>query len=85
MSNNHQDVNSQYGRNSLSDQIIAALVAAGKDMEHLTRDDLSTFDEFHIGGLLETRNLVGKIPNFKPGIKVLDIGSGLGGPPSVPQ
>ena len=75
----HQ-VNQQYGRHSLSDQIIAALEAAGKDIDHLTRDDLSTFDEFHIGGLQETRNLAERIPDFRPGMRVLDIGSGLGGP-----
>lgn len=80
MSSYQQNVNSQYGRDSLSDQIIAALINGGKDIENLTRSDLSTFDEFHIGGLPETRHLVSKIPNWKPDNKVLDIGSGLGGP-----
>lgn len=73
-------VNQQYGRDRLADRIIAALEAAGKNVEQLTRADLSTFDEFHIGGLPETRNLAARIPEFKPGAKVLDIGSGLGGP-----
>lgn len=80
MSDYSPKVNKQYGRDNLADQIIAALKNDGKDITKLTRADLSTFDEFHIGGLVETRNLVNKIPNFKKGYKVLDVGSGLGGP-----
>jgi ubiquinone/menaquinone biosynthesis C-methylase UbiE len=80
MSEYQNAVNKQYGRENLSDQVLAALTAAGKDINNLTRDDLMTFDEFHIGGRAETRNLAARIPNMGPGVKVLDVGSGLGGP-----
>ena len=80
MTDYSEKVNAQYGRVSLTDTIIAALKDAGKDIQNLTRSDLSTFDEFHIGGVAETRNLVNRIPNFPPSSQVLDIGSGLGGP-----
>ena len=80
MSEHHQKVNQQYGRDNLSNHIIAALEAAGKDIDNLTRADLGTFDEFHIGGVAETRTLADKIPELKAGYKVLDVGSGLGGP-----
>lgn len=74
------DLNQQYSRDHLVDQILDALKRDGKDLDNLTRADLSTFDEFHIGGIAETRNLIDRIPNFKNGCKVLDMGSGLGGP-----
>ncbi len=77
---NSPKVNKQYGRDNLPDQILTALGNAGKDLDNLTRADLGTFDEFHIGGLAETRILISKIPDFQQGSKVLDMGSGLGGP-----
>ena len=36
-----------YGRGGLPDRLLAALTAAGKDIDHLTIDDLAPFDEFH--------------------------------------
>lgn len=80
MSDYGQMVNKQYGRDKLSEQIIATLQQAGKDINNLSRQDLSTFDEFHIGGVVETRNLIGRVPELKPRSRVLDVGSGLGGP-----
>lgn len=80
MSSYEQSVNTQYGRDNLSEQIIKTLIEAGKDIENLSRSDLSTFDEFHIGGLPETRNFASKIPNLGQDTEILDIGSGLGGP-----
>ena len=82
MSQYHDAVNNQYGRENLTDRILAALEAAGKDLDNLSRDDLITFDEFHIGGLAETRNLAARIPNLGQGAKLLDVGSGLGGLPA---
>ena len=76
----HEQVNKQYGQDNLGDIILAALENAGKDIDSLTRDDLSTFDEFHIGGLPETRNLANQVGSLSADSHVLDIGSGLGGP-----
>ncbi|MBI5670482.1 MAG: methyltransferase domain-containing protein [Chloroflexi bacterium] len=73
-------INTQYGRERLADQILAALRAAGKNLDALTRADLSTFDEFHVGGVAETRSLAQRVGCLQPGTRVLDVGSGLGGP-----
>lgn len=80
MSTYNDAINTHYGRDNLTDRIINALKAKGKDLDRLTREDLSTFDEFHIGGVAETRNLYNRIPHTRPGLHLLDIGSGLGGP-----
>ncbi len=46
-----QDVDRHYGGADISARIVAALAAAGKDIEHLGRGDLTPFDEFHGGGI----------------------------------
>jgi len=72
-------INAQYGQTDLSARILEALEKAGKNIHALERDDLRTFDEFHPGGRFETRRLAGMI-GLLPGQRVLDVGSGLGGP-----
>lgn len=79
MSSYRQAINAHYGQDDLTDKILAALSAAGKDINALTRDDLSAFDQMHVGGIIETRNLA-QLAGLKPGMSILDIGSGLGGP-----
>jgi ubiquinone/menaquinone biosynthesis C-methylase UbiE len=79
MENYGQAVNHQYGQDDLRSKILTALQKAGKDVERLTREDLSTFDEFHIGGIAETRRLA-SLAGLREGMRVLDVGSGLGGP-----
>ncbi|MEO8392822.1 MAG: class I SAM-dependent methyltransferase [Chloroflexota bacterium] len=74
-----QSINQQYSQTDLSGRILAALQNAGKDLNALTRDDLSGFDQFHIGGAAETRNLA-QAAGLQAGMQVLDVGSGLGGP-----
>lgn len=68
-----------YGRTDLETRILSALEKAGKDIDALTREDLFTFDEFHIGGRYETRKLAG-LAELKPGTRILDLGCGIGGP-----
>jgi sarcosine/dimethylglycine N-methyltransferase len=77
--NYSQSVNQHYGQPYLKAKVLAALQNAGKNVDALTRDDLKTFDEFHFGGIAETRNLA-ELAALKPDTHVLDIGSGLGGP-----
>lgn len=72
-------INQQYGQENLGNRILAKLQSAGKDIDALTRADLSAFDEFHIGGIAETRSLA-KLANIGVGMQVLDVGSGIGGP-----
>src|ERR1700732_4958639 len=42
-------VEAHYTSQSLGEAILAALKAAGKDLDHLTPDDLAPVDEFHGG------------------------------------
>jgi SAM-dependent methyltransferase len=72
-------INRQYGQTDLINKILSILQSAGKDIDALTRSDISTFDEFHIGGISETRNLA-NLAGIEAGTYVLDVGSGLGGP-----
>jgi sarcosine/dimethylglycine N-methyltransferase len=72
-------VNRHYGVDDLSARILERLRAAGKDPATITRDDLATFDEFHTGGRESTRALA-RLADIRPGMRVLDVGSGIGGP-----
>ncbi|MCH7587893.1 MAG: class I SAM-dependent methyltransferase [Chloroflexi bacterium] len=72
-------INSQYGSKDLSEKILAALTAAGRNLDDLTLDDLASFDELHSGGRESTRALA-KLADIQPGMQVLDIGCGIGGP-----
>ncbi len=79
MKDYRQSVNQQYGLDDLSSKILDRLRKAGKDIDHLTRDDLKTFDEFHVGGITETRSLA-QLAGLREGMHILDVGSGIGGP-----
>ncbi|WP_095202092.1 class I SAM-dependent methyltransferase [Mesorhizobium carmichaelinearum] len=63
----------------LEQRILAALAETGVDIAHLRAGDLEAVDEFHIGGIAATRELLGQM-GLKPGARLLDIGSGVGGP-----
>lgn len=79
MSSYSEAVNEHYGPTDISARIIERLNKAGKDIGNLSRDDLSPFDEFHTGGRESTRELV-RFAELRPGLKLLDVGSGIGGP-----
>jgi ubiquinone/menaquinone biosynthesis C-methylase UbiE len=63
----------------LARAIFAALRAAGKDPLRPTLDDLAPLDEFHVRGRQATLELAA-IAGIGPATRVLDVGSGLGGP-----
>ena len=67
-----------YGRGRLEEMILAA-VALDKDVEKLTAGDLAAVDEFHVGGLEATQELA-KQMELRAGLRLLDVGSGIGGP-----
>jgi SAM-dependent methyltransferase len=71
-------VNAHYGRGGLGDAILAALRAAGKDVEALTTDDVAPVDHFHTGGKAATLALA-RLAGLGSGLRVLDVGGGLGG------
>ncbi len=63
---------------SLHEALMAALTASGKDIHHLTLEDLAPVDEFHIRGREATRELASQL-GLSSSHTVLDVGSGLGG------
>jgi ubiquinone/menaquinone biosynthesis C-methylase UbiE len=71
-------IQGHYNRQGLEDAILAALTAAGKDIDHLKLEDLAPIDEFHIRGREATHELAAQI-NLNSAYKVLDVGSGVGG------
>lgn len=74
------DIEQHYGRNGdLGNRIAAMLRAAGKSIETLTPQDLQIVDEFHVRGRKATLELAARM-EIAPGARVLDVGSGLGGP-----
>jgi len=74
----NEAIQAHYARSDLGNIILAALEKAGKDLNHLTPEDLAPVDEFHIRGraaTLELANAAG-LDSTK---RVLDVGSGVGG------
>jgi ubiquinone/menaquinone biosynthesis C-methylase UbiE len=63
----------------LSAVIAESLTRAGKDLGRLKPADLASVDEFHIGGRKATLDLAAEM-NLSPTARVIDLGSGLGGP-----
>jgi SAM-dependent methyltransferase len=70
---------SHWEREHLAESILAALAAAGKNIDALTVDDLAVTDQFHGGGKPATLRLA-RLLGARPGMRVLDVGGGLGGP-----
>jgi len=68
-----------YARRDLASRILGALQAAGKDVDRLSLEDLAPVDEFHVRGRPATAELAGAL-GLAPGMRVLDVGSGIGGP-----
>lgn len=74
-----QGVARHYANDGLERAILEALIASGKDPDHLLPTDLSPVDEFHIGGREATADFAEHL-GFPRGARLLDVGSGLGGP-----
>lgn len=72
-------VDSHYTVESLDDKILRALQDSGKDLGALTVEDLAPVDNFHMGGLEATQQLL-ELADPASGSEVLDVGGGLGGP-----
>lgn len=67
------------GSGGLADAIANSLRTAGKDLNGLKTADLAAVDEFHIRGRKATLELAEQMM-LNENSRVLDIGSGLGGP-----
>jgi sarcosine/dimethylglycine N-methyltransferase len=73
------EVERHYGSVGIAERVLAAFRAAnGPDMP-VTPEGLAPFDHFHGRGVAATQELAAQLA-LQPGERVLDIGSGIGGP-----
>ncbi len=79
MTESEHSMQAHYRSEGLLDRILAGLREAGKDPDAPTIEDLAPADEFHSLGRVATKELAG-LAALTPGTRVLDVGSGLGGP-----
>ena len=77
--NIEQKVATYYTHEKLEDKILGMLGSAGKNIDQLRADDLSAIDEFHLGGREATQAL-SDFMQLRPGMHLLDVGCGIGGP-----
>lgn len=77
--NAENDLRAHYTHGTLGDTLLAALARAGKDIANLKPADMMGADEFHIGGAQATNDLAAQL-GLRPGMRLLDIGCGIGGP-----
>lgn len=68
-----------WGREGIGQAILDTLAAMGKATARLTPDDLAPLDQFHGGGKGSTTRLA-RLAGLGPGLSVLDVGGGFGGP-----
>lgn len=79
MNDQEEGVARHYGSYDVLARIRSGLEQSGIDLDHLTPQDLKAVDEFHIGGPAATERLLERLA-IAPGMRVLDIGAGIGGP-----
>lgn len=70
-------VQQHYAREGLADAILASL--GEEAVGRFTAEELASFDELHSRARQATAELA-TLAGFRPGMRVLDVGSGLGGP-----
>lgn len=68
-----------YGSAGIAERVLAALREAKGADAPVTPDNLAPFDHFHGRGVVATLEIAAQLA-LKPGERVLDIGSGIGGP-----
>jgi SAM-dependent methyltransferase len=71
-------IQTQYSTGLSRHNIERALIAAGKDLDHLAPADLALLEDFHTMGRYATAQLV-DLAGITSATKVLDAGSGVGG------
>lgn len=74
-----QQTNTYWGRRDLQRLFDEALAGAGRNLNALTIEDLAVVDQFHGGGKPSTDRLA-RLAQLRPGMRVLDVGGGFGGP-----
>jgi len=78
MSKADRGIVEHYTKGGLFDRITKALEKLGKTSGTIEPEDLKSVDEFHIGGIKATEDLLTQL-NIGTSTQVLDIGSGIGG------
>ena len=78
MSKSEQGIVEHYTKGGLFDRITEALEKLGKTSGTIEPEDLKPVDEFHVGGIKATEDLLAQL-NIGTTTQVLDIGSGIGG------
>lgn len=73
-----RDVAHHYTHGSLEHSILSGLAAVGDTSKDAPVDQLGVVDEFHMGGRQATAEIA-ELLDLRPGLRVLDIGCGLGG------
>ena len=74
-----QQVSTHYTAGNLEQKILGALRNAGKDPAQLNSNDIAPLDNFHLGGRQAIEDL-SSFMHLKPGMHLLDVGCGVGGP-----
>ncbi len=77
--NTEKIVQAHYTKENMADKIFSTLSESGVDINNLTREDIASYEEFHIGGREATR-LLAEYASIQSEKSVLDIGCGIGGP-----
>ena len=78
MSSLNSKIERHYLKEGLYDEILLRLTQLNIDLNRVKRTDISGVDEFHVRGSEVSKELALSIK--MEGLKVLDMGSGLGGP-----
>jgi ubiquinone/menaquinone biosynthesis C-methylase UbiE len=79
MTESGNSIQTHYRSTDLLGRILAGLREAGRNPDAPTIEDLAPADEFHSLGRVATKELAA-LAALEPGTRVLDVGSGLGGP-----
>jgi len=74
-----QQVAAHYTRGMLEQKILRAMRSAGKNVEQLSTTDLEALDNLHVGAREAIEDLAGFM-ELSPGMHLLDVGCGIGGP-----
>lgn len=72
-------ISKHYGEKNLIGKILSTLEEHGIDTSALNREDLESFEEFHIRGRAATDEMI-ELAGLIDGLEILDVGCGIGGP-----
>jgi len=75
----NREVSAHYSRGNLLSRLRAALTEDGVDPDRPSIEDLAPYDQFHGRGMEATLEIA-QLMQVRPTDRILDIGSGVGGP-----